>query len=140
VVDSVSFMSALCMGEIEEDLIIPFPKLKESERETLLTVKDSIDAMLAPREKDFAAWDRAGELPKEFLQELREFGMFGFVIPEEFGGMGFGSVLARAARDRPLRRLGSSDRRRPQLDRYARAFAFRNQGSARALLPQTLYR
>ncbi len=27
-----SFMRALCMGEIEEDIILPFPKLADAER------------------------------------------------------------------------------------------------------------
>ena len=32
---SVSFMRSLCMGQIEEDVIVPFPKIKDSERQIL---------------------------------------------------------------------------------------------------------
>ena len=89
---NVSFMRSLCLGEIEEDIIIPFPEIAEQEKETLRTVTDSIEALLKPREAEFRAWDENGELPSAFVDELREFGMFSFVIPEEAGGMGFGSM------------------------------------------------
>lgn len=88
---SVSFMRSLCMGEIEEDVIFPYPELDESEKETLRSVSDALRDMLAPHEHDFRHWDRAGEFPPEFIEELRGFGAFGFVVPEALGGMGFGS-------------------------------------------------
>ncbi len=31
-------------------------------------------------------------MPAEFVQQLREFGLFGLIIPEEHGGMGFGNM------------------------------------------------
>ena len=87
-----SFMRSLCMGEIEEDLIFPFPKMKEDERETLLQLKDSIRDWLKGRDADFKEWDAKGELPDAFLQEMKEFGLFSLVIPEEFGGLGFSAT------------------------------------------------
>ncbi len=88
---SVSFMRSLCMGQIEEDVLLPFPELEASQKETLRSVAEALRDMLAPHETDFRHWDRAGELPAAYIDELREFGAFGFVIPEELGGMGFGS-------------------------------------------------
>jgi acyl-CoA dehydrogenase family protein 9 len=88
---SVSFMRSLCMGEIEEDVILPYPQLDDTQKETLRSVSDALRDMLAPHEHDFRKWDRAGEFPLEYIEELKEFGAFGFVIPEEQGGMGFGS-------------------------------------------------
>jgi alkylation response protein AidB-like acyl-CoA dehydrogenase len=87
-----SFMRALCMGEIEEDIILPFPKLAETERETLLGVTEAIGNALGPHEHDFRKWDRQGEMPPEFIEELRQFGLFSLIVPEQFGGMGFGST------------------------------------------------
>jgi acyl-CoA dehydrogenase family protein 9 len=88
----VSFMHALCMGQILEGLIHPFPKLSEDERETLSFVLSSVDDLLTPHAADFREWDAAGELPADFIEELRQFGVFGLVIPEEHGGMGFGAT------------------------------------------------
>ena len=31
--NKTSFVRSLCMGEIEEEVIIPYPKLKDSEKE-----------------------------------------------------------------------------------------------------------
>jgi len=83
-----SFMRALCMGKISEELIFPFPKMKEEEKETLKTVFNSFSQWLKNKENDFRKWDKQGELPMEFLQEMKEFGLFSFIIPEEFGGLG----------------------------------------------------
>ena len=89
---SLSFMRSLCMGQIEQDIIVPFPKMKVTESETLKGVFSTVDAWLKPHEGDFRKWDRAGELPPEFLQEMKEMGLFSLIIPEEFGGLGLTST------------------------------------------------
>ena len=66
-----SFMRALCSGEIEENLIYPYPELGDAQRETLRDVVSSVDALLAPHATDFRRWDHAGELPQAFIEELR---------------------------------------------------------------------
>jgi alkylation response protein AidB-like acyl-CoA dehydrogenase len=88
---TVSFMRSLCMGQIEEDVILPFPSIPSAEKETLEGVVSSLAQLLGPHEKDFRHWDRAGEFPPEFIEELKSFGLFSFVIPEEHGGLAFGS-------------------------------------------------
>ena len=88
---TVSFMRSLCLGQIEEEVILPFPRISDAERETLQGVIGSVKQLLDPHEADFRKWDKQGELPKEFIDELKEFGSFSFVIPEEYGGLGFGS-------------------------------------------------
>jgi alkylation response protein AidB-like acyl-CoA dehydrogenase len=89
---SISFVRSLCMGEIEEDVILPYPTLAPEERETLRSVVDSVDEMLARHEAYFRKWDETGEMPAAMLDELREFGLFGLVVPEQFGGMGMRST------------------------------------------------
>jgi acyl-CoA dehydrogenase family member 9 len=88
---TASFMRSLCLGRIEEDIILPFPALSTGEKETLEGVITTLSQLLGPREADFRAWDRKGELPPEFVNQLREAGLFSFVIPEEHGGLNFGS-------------------------------------------------
>lgn len=85
-------MRSLCMGYIEEDILVPFPVTGAEERETLSGVVESVRALLGPHERDFREWDRAGEMPAEYIQELRSFGLFGLVVPEDYGGLGFGSA------------------------------------------------
>jgi alkylation response protein AidB-like acyl-CoA dehydrogenase len=102
---AASFIQSMCMGEIEEEIILPFPRMKEQERETVAQVLASVDSLLGPKEKDFREWDRQGEMPRAFIDELKSFGLFGLVIPEEHGGMGFGS----AAYSRVLQQIARFD-------------------------------
>ncbi len=89
--ETTSFMRSLCMGRIEQDVIFPFPTLSETERETLGDISGALQGLLGPRAEDFRKWDVEGELPLAFIDELKEFGMFGLVIPEKHGGMGLGN-------------------------------------------------
>ncbi len=102
---TASFVQSLCMGEIEEDIIFPFPRMEAAERETVAQVAASIQSLLTPREKEFREWDARAELPGAFVDELRSFGLFGLVVPEEHGGAGFGS----AAYSRVLQEIGKFD-------------------------------
>ncbi|MFT3923867.1 MAG: acyl-CoA dehydrogenase family protein [Myxococcales bacterium] len=87
-----SFMRALCMGDIEQELIFPYPELSAEKKEILRDVLGSVDALLGNHAGDFRKWDQQGEFPMSFIEELKQFGMFGLVIPEEFGGLGFQSA------------------------------------------------
>jgi alkylation response protein AidB-like acyl-CoA dehydrogenase len=103
--ETTSFMRSLCMGYIEEDMIVPFPTIAKDEKETLQGVIESLDALLSPKEGDFRKWDRAGEMPSSYVDELKEFGLFGLIVPEEHGGLGFGS----AAYSRTLQQVARYD-------------------------------
>jgi alkylation response protein AidB-like acyl-CoA dehydrogenase len=89
---SVSFIRSLCAGEIEQSVLFPYPALDPDEAETVRAVIDAVDSLLGDRGEDFRGWDAAEEMPAEFIQELREFGLFGLIVPEEHGGMGFGNM------------------------------------------------
>ncbi len=100
-----SFMRSLCMGCIDERLILPYPVLRSDERDTLREVVASVRDLLTPHAHDFRTWDRDGEMPASFIEELRQFGLFGLVIPEAHGGLGFGS----AAYSRTLQEVARYD-------------------------------
>ncbi len=102
---SISFIRSLCAGEIEQDVLFPYPEMQSDEREILSTVVDAVDSLLEGHEDDFRAWDAAGETPAEFIQELREFGFFGLIVPEEHGGMG----LSNMAYSRTLQQVARYD-------------------------------
>ncbi len=86
-----SFMRSLCMGQIEEEIILPYPKLADGEKETLNGMIDSLGSWLSAKEPEFRHWDRKGELPTEFLNEMKQLGLFSLIVPEEHGGLGFKS-------------------------------------------------
>ncbi len=101
----LSFIRSLCAGEIEQDVIFPFPVMEDEERETLVSVVDSIDALLKDKEEDFRTWDAAGEMPPAFVDEMKQFGLFSLIIPEAAGGLGFGNM----AYSRALQQLAKHD-------------------------------
>lgn len=98
-------MRSLCMGHIEEDLLIPFPTVATTEKDTLKSVFDTVNTWLKDRDPEFRKWDRQGEMPPEFLQQMREMGLFSLIIPEEHGGLGFRS----SAYSRMLQELSKYD-------------------------------
>lgn len=101
----VSFMRSLCMGWIEQEVLFPYPQLASEQKELLKDVIEAVDSFLVGREADFRAWDAAGEMPTELIEELRQFGMFGLIVPEEQGGMALGNV----AYSRTLQQIARHD-------------------------------
>ena len=100
-----SFMRSLCMGQIEQDILFPFPAVSAEHRDTLHEITAALGGLLGPHAADFRAWDVKGEMPAEFIDELKEFGLFGLIIPEAHGGMGLGNM----AYSRTLQEVGRYD-------------------------------
>jgi alkylation response protein AidB-like acyl-CoA dehydrogenase len=102
---TTSFVGQLCFGSIEEDLILPYPTMSPAEQDTFKSIRNSIEQLLKPHEKDFREWDAKGEFPPSFIEELKQFGLFSLIVPEAFGGMG----LSTTAYSRTLQELASYD-------------------------------
>ena len=95
---------ALFCGEIVVPCFWPFPQMSSEQKALLDMVLDSVDRFLDDKQDDFRQWDDASEQPEEFVQELRELGLFGLIIPEEYGGIGLSNagytrVLQQSDRD-----------------------------------------
>jgi acyl-CoA dehydrogenase family protein 9 len=101
----MSVVKGLVAGRILEDQLFPYPRLRDKDREVLSAMLDAIDQFLAPKHADFKRWDRDAEQPAEFIQSLRELGLFGLIIPEELGGLG----LSNAAYARVLSQSSGHD-------------------------------
>jgi acyl-CoA dehydrogenase family protein 9 len=101
----VSVAKNLFFGEIVEENLFPYPKMRERDREMLGAMLDAIDDFLAPQHTELKHYDRNAEQPPEFIQALRDMGLFGLIIPEEFGGLG----LSNAAYARVLSQTSSHD-------------------------------
>ena len=84
----VSPAKALFLGEVLEDRLFPFPSVNAAERETLKMVIESVDRFLEGREEQFREFDKAGQQTDEYIESLKEIGLFGLIVPEEFGGIG----------------------------------------------------
>jgi len=85
---SISPAKALFCGNIVKSLFWPYPPVSPDEVDTLRIVLDSVDRFLEDKRDDFREWDRAGAQPEDFVQSLRDMGLFGLIIPEQYGGIG----------------------------------------------------
>ncbi len=95
----------LLFGEILEENLFPYPAIRDRDREMLADIVTSIDRFLADKREDFRQWDREAHQPEDFIQALRDMGLFGLIIPEEFGGL----ELSNAAYARVLAQTSSHD-------------------------------
>ena len=87
---NASFGKSLFFGEILEDQIFPYPEMPRDQVELVAPICEAIDKYMATI--DSRKLDRAGEMPPELLQSLREIGLFGVIVPEEHGGLGLSNT------------------------------------------------
>ena len=59
--------------------------LTEVQEEILSTVRDYVDKEIIPRAQEL---EHADEYPQEIVDGMKEMGLFGLMIPEEYGGLG----------------------------------------------------
>ena len=98
-----SVAKTLFAGKILHANLFPYPRMADAERETLEPMLDAIDAFLADKREEFRRWDAEAGQPPEFVQELRDLGLFGLIIPEDHGGLGlsnaaYARVLSQTSR------------------------------------------
>jgi acyl-CoA dehydrogenase family member 9 len=84
----MSVAKNLIAGRILEEQLFPYPSLRDKDREVLGMMVDALDQFLGPKHQEFKRWDREAAQPSEFIQGLRDLGLFGLIIPEEHGGLG----------------------------------------------------
>ncbi len=100
-----SVAKQLFFGDIFEENLFPYPTIGVRDRELLGPILDAIDDFLKPQHAAFRQWDERAEQPEEFIQGLRDMGLFSLIIPEEFGGL----ALSNAAYSRILGQTSSHE-------------------------------
>src|SRR3989442_1633265 len=82
-----SFMKSLFAGALPADMVFPYPRQEAEARETLELVLESFRSWARER-LDGGAIDRAAAFPEAQVCDLKELGILGLTIPEEYGGAG----------------------------------------------------
>jgi alkylation response protein AidB-like acyl-CoA dehydrogenase len=99
-----SFVRELFLGRFRLDLIHPHPVNEDpAEQARAKPFFDKLRAFVERIDSDMI--DRTGEIPEEYVQELREMGAFGIKIPTEYGGLG----LSYASYTRAMAMVTSKD-------------------------------
>src|SRR5437667_10556761 len=81
-----SFVRELFLGRFRLNLIHPHPPADPAEAARAKPFLDKLEAYLQRVDADMI--DRTGNIPEEYVQELRDMGAFGIKIPVEYGGLG----------------------------------------------------
>lgn len=81
-----SFVRELFLGRFPLDLIHPYPESDPEEERRAAPFMSKLAEFLRRVDSDMI--DRTGEIPEEYVQELRTMGAFGIKIPKEYGGLG----------------------------------------------------
>ncbi|MGH7601959.1 MAG: acyl-CoA dehydrogenase family protein, partial [bacterium] len=84
---SLSFLKSLFAGDVAQELVFPYPKMKPEEQESLQVIVDSFNEFARDKIKPEEI-DRQGFIPKEVWDGLKQLGFFGLSIPEQYGGAG----------------------------------------------------
>jgi acyl-CoA dehydrogenase family member 9 len=82
-----SFSKSLFLGEIHEEVVFPFPRPRDEEREKIRALIASLRECAA----EHYDWRRAEEerwVGDQFIRELGERGILGLYVPERYGGQG----------------------------------------------------
>ena len=100
-----SFVKELFLGRFRFDLVHPHPPedpVADAEaRPFLATLKEFLERY------DADMVDRTGEIPEEYVQELRDMGAFGIKVPREYGGLGLSQMSYVKTMEMVTSRCGS---------------------------------
>ncbi len=93
--DSGAFQSVvggLFFGEINENLVFPFPHFSDAQVEMAKEMTSAVDAF-AKDNINGEKFDTEGVIPHEVVEGLGALGVLGLAVPEEFGGLGLDYTL-----------------------------------------------
>ncbi|XP_069559315.1 complex I assembly factor ACAD9, mitochondrial isoform X1 [Brachyistius frenatus] len=88
----LAYAKDLFLGQVNKAEVFPYPEIGKEEL-------DEIKQLVAPVERffneevDSARIDRDAQIPPETLNGLKELGLFGIMVPEEYGGLGLSNTM-----------------------------------------------
>lgn len=89
---NLAYAKDLFLGQVNKAEVFPYPEIGNEEL-------DEINQLVAPVERffsedvDSAKIDRDAKIPPETLNGLKELGLFGIMVPEEYGGLGLSNTM-----------------------------------------------
>lgn len=81
-------VKALFLGQIRQDMLMPFPRLMAEEQRAVDKLLAEFSAFAA-KKIDARAIDRADRIPDDVRRGIAALGLLGLTVPRQFGGLGF---------------------------------------------------
>jgi alkylation response protein AidB-like acyl-CoA dehydrogenase len=101
--ETMGFVKNLFWGNFREDLVFPFPEASAEETARCDQLLAELDDYFR-NEHPSHEIDQKQEIPEWAIKRLFEIGVMGMIIPQEYGGGGFGIT----SYNRALQRIGES--------------------------------
>ena len=79
------FVQSLFNGSVDKELFAPFPAYGSEERKLMSVMLETIRSF-ATEQIDPVEIDRAHHIPDSVKKGMKEIGLWGLIIPEEYGG------------------------------------------------------
>ncbi|XP_059966826.1 complex I assembly factor ACAD9, mitochondrial [Mesoplodon densirostris] len=89
---SQAFAKELFLGKIEKKEVFPFPEVSQDELNEINQFVGPVEKFFT-EEVDSQKIDREGKIPNETLEKLKNLGLFGMQVPEEYGGLGLSNTM-----------------------------------------------
>lgn len=94
---NLAYAKSLFLGQVNKDEVFPYPEVGNEEAEEIQQLVAPVEKFFA-EEVDSAKIDQEAKIPPETMNGLKELGLFGMQVPEEYGGLGLSNtVYARLA-------------------------------------------
>ena len=105
--ETMGFIKNIFWGNIREDLIFPYPEETGEERTRCDALLQKLDTYLQ-NEHPSVEIDQNQEIPEWVITRFFELGVLGMIVPQEYGGQGFGVTSYNRVLERIGRSCGSS--------------------------------
>jgi len=87
--EDMGFIKNVFWGRLREDLLFPYPREGDEEREKCDALLEELEAFLE-HEHPRVKIDQEQYIPEWVIDRLFDMGVMGMVIPEQYGGLGLG--------------------------------------------------
>jgi acyl-CoA dehydrogenase family protein 9 len=105
--EKMGFIKNIFWGNLREDMIFPYPEEDPKERLRCDKLLETLDAYFK-NEHPAVEIDQNQEIPEWVIKRYFEMGVFGMIVPKEYGGQGFGVTSYNRVLERIGRSCGSS--------------------------------
>ncbi|XP_030276922.1 complex I assembly factor ACAD9, mitochondrial [Sparus aurata] len=89
---NLAYAKDLFLGQVNKAEVFPYPEIGNEEVEEINQLVAPVERFFT-EEVDSAKIDREAKIPPETLNGLKELGLFGIMVPEEYGGLGLSNTM-----------------------------------------------
>jgi len=90
---NTSFARGIFLGELREEELFPYPDVLSAEQKETISMMMEAGHSFFQETNDAAGNDSNEKIPEEQLDQMRALGMYGLMVPEEYGGVALTNTM-----------------------------------------------